>query len=392
VITRPTASLAKAADLVRALRGADPSSRLEGWGLRYLRQRAEAVKVAQADDAIHVLNDAEQAALRRIERRALARAALAGALSAAASAGAEVWVQSQVAHGTPATAGVAPLVLAVTAVATLFEMAFLYWDSLRSVHALAAAAGLELFPPGSASPNAVATALARAALELPNRPDPLLGVDPHRDSSKLVLLLGALLYKAKVAVTSIVAKALIRRVGGRALAKAYLAFVAVPVTALWNAWVVRTVLREARLRVMGPSAVHESIAVLLRDRARPASAAGVATCLRAVGCAAVRKRDLHPNLELLLVLLGEKLGARPAGDERLDDRPAFLRDLAALPADEQDMVLAVLSVALVIDGRLSRRERAFWHEAESACGRPPDDTRLRRLHRRFVRGEGIAHG
>ena len=36
----------------------------------------------------------------------------------------------------------------VTVLATLFEIAFLYWDSLRSVHNLARAAGVKLFGGG----------------------------------------------------------------------------------------------------------------------------------------------------------------------------------------------------------------------------------------------------
>jgi hypothetical protein len=377
--------MAKAAELVRTLRGVDPSTKLEAWGLRYFQRHAADVSVAQADDAIHVLNDTEQTALRRIQRGAVLRAALAGALSALVSAGVEMWIRLQADE--TLRSGDVLIILGATAIATVFEVWFLYWDGLRSVHALAAAAGLDLFPPGAGSPGSVAAALARAALELPNRPDPLLGVNPHRESSKLALAMSAILYKAKITVTSLLLKALLPRLGGRALAKAYLAFVAVPVNALWNAWVAVTVLREARLRVMGPSAVHEMISSLLRQHALSGEAA--LACLRAIGCAAVRKRAMHPNLELLLVLLSEKLGHRADEKDHLDDRALFLRDLSRLSRGEQGAVLTVLSVALIIDGRLARRERLLWLESLRASGRPEDVLALRRLRRGFVRGEGL---
>jgi hypothetical protein len=133
------------------------------------------VPVAHAEDAIHVLNEKEQTALRRIQRGAVLRAALAGALSSLVSAGVEVWLRLHPGAMGVSAAGAPWITLGATAIATVFEIWFLYWDGLRSVHALSAAAGLDLFPPGAGSPGSVATALARAALELPNRPDPLLG-------------------------------------------------------------------------------------------------------------------------------------------------------------------------------------------------------------------------
>ena len=78
------------------------------------------------------------------------------------------------------------VVIVVTIVASIFEIGFLYWDALRSVHAMASAAGLKLAESDlTGERRDVALALARAALELPNPPHRTFGVDPRRESSPL---------------------------------------------------------------------------------------------------------------------------------------------------------------------------------------------------------------
>ncbi|MGQ0591780.1 MAG: LBF_2804 family protein [Gammaproteobacteria bacterium] len=358
-----------------------PLPDLEALGLRYLRRRAAVPSLVEPTDPIHILNPMEQAALRRIERGMVTRAAIAGALSGAASATAEL-----IAIGAgPATATGWLWVVGVTLGATAVEIAFLYWDALRSVHDLAAAAGVRLFPPGVSLSAMTATALARAALELPNRPDPRLPVNPYRETSKAMLVAAAMLYKLKIGLTSFLLKALLRRMGGRALLRSWAPFVAVPVTAFWNAWVARTVIHEARIRVMGPSATRERLDSLLQARS-PLSPAGRLAALRAAGCAVVGKRDLHPNLAVLIEMLLERLGA-PA--DPIDDQPAFLAALPALVPAERDVVIELLAFALVLDGRLSYRERRLWQQARAACGLSPDVQTLRRLRRAFVAGRTV---
>ncbi|HEV8550322.1 MAG TPA: hypothetical protein VGQ57_14860, partial [Polyangiaceae bacterium] len=148
---------------------------LERIGIAVLRRTRAHAPVAGEDDPVHVLNSDERRELEFIERRAVARAAFAGACSGFASAGAAMVATYAFlgAGGVPHSATDAvkywSLVLAATVVASAFELGFLYWDALRSVHAMATAAGLSLSAEAlSGAQRDVALALARAALELPN--------------------------------------------------------------------------------------------------------------------------------------------------------------------------------------------------------------------------------
>jgi hypothetical protein len=233
---------------------------LERFGLSILRRSPAHPAVAGEDDPIHVLNPDERRALRRIERGAVLRAATAGALSGSASAGAAIWARrflgpEGAAHSSADALRFWGTVGCATLVASAFEIGFLYWDALRSVHRMATAAGLKLSQQElSRDQREIALALARAALELPNPPHSELGVDPRRESIRWILALASLLYKAKIALTNFLFKGVLRSLIGQSLATAALELVTVPVTAIWNAVVCWYVVREARLRAMGPSA------------------------------------------------------------------------------------------------------------------------------------------
>ncbi len=367
-----------------------PLPLMERVGIWYLQSRPRPVAVPptdDADDVVHVLDARERALLRRIERSAILRAAAAGAVSTLVSAGAELLVLDREASE--------PVVFwlvvgGATAIASLFEILYLYWDGLRAVHALSFAAGLELFPRGDAG-RAIAGQMARAALELPNPPDPRWGVDPLREASRARLVFGSLLYKAKISATNFAVKALVRRLFGRAAVRTWLPFVAVPVTAAWNAAVCWFILREARLRAMGASAAHEMVTALFADEPST-SAPQREAVLRAVAATVVRTHDLHPNLVALLervrrtVLAVDPDWTAP-GD--LDDSQAFLRALAALPEPARRLPLRVLGVAAIIDGRMTGPERRLWDEARAAAGRPPETGALRALLRAFVQGDPV---
>jgi hypothetical protein len=209
--------------------------------------------------------------------------------------------------------------------------------------------------------SAVLTALARAALEVPNPRTSDLGIDPHKETRKSLLVAAALVYKLKVSATNIALKFVVRRALSRVAMRTYIVpFVAVPVTAAWNAAVTAIVLREARVRIFGPSLAHDVVDRLLATPVPPRVAEAM---LRAVGSCVVRTADLHPNLETLLELLRDKLAVPMPSD--VESSRVFLALLANLTNEERDLTLRTLRAAAVIDGRVARREKQLLVEANA---------------------------
>jgi hypothetical protein len=235
----------------------------------------------------------------------------------------------------------------------------------------------------------VALALARAALELPNPPEAVLGVNPHREASKLQLAFASLVYKLKVSVTNFLFKALLQRALGRFATRHLLAFSAIPINALWNALVCWSVLREARIRVMGPSAALDMLGAVLEGQPTPRLELASAIH-RAVGSAIVRTRELHPNHVAIVRAVRQRLGEPPAGLE-LDDSDIFLKQLPQLELAERRVVLRVLAIAAILDGRLVRPEKRLLSEAYAAAGLPSRVTQVEKLRRAFVAGDIIPH-
>jgi hypothetical protein len=355
---------------------------LERVGVSFMQGRAEE-PFAPSDDAVHVLNERERAGLRAIERRAVVRAAVCGALAAGVCTLPPIFLHDL---RLAAPARYWAVYVAVNVVSALLEVAFLFWDGLRSVRALARTAGLELSSQEMTQGRSVASALARAALEMPNPPDAIAGINPWREASRFTLTVAPLLYKLKITLTNLAVKFVVRRALGRAATRAVLELVAVPVNALWDALVCWFIIHEARLRVMGPSAARELTASLFPGDA-PVPPPVAAASLRAVASAVVRTQDLHPNLVSLLECLRARLGA----DEiiELDDPARFLAELRGLDGDAQARVLRVLAVASIIDGRLARAERRLLREALQACGRSDDLGAVERLQRAFTSGEVV---
>lgn len=323
-----------------------------------------------------VLTDEEQLDLKNIVRWTVFRAGLIGALSATAAAVAAIFVEK---YFSDHKINYWLLFGGVSGLAAAVEVAFLYFDSLRAVHRISSACDVELFPEGNEK-SAMAGVMVRAAMELPNPPDGDPYVNPFREASKLKLLLGVLMYKGKILVTNALAKVLIRKIFIRGAARAWLEFVAVPVTAAWNAVICFWVLREARVRAIGPSAVLECLPEWFSD----ASPALAKSAQRAVGVCVSASRDLHPNHLQMLLWLRKNSGVEVT--EQPESVTHFKKSLQHLSDVERRVAIDVFAMATIIDGRLSSRETKIL----SAISDSDSDKSVRNILHQFRAGNGIA--
>lgn len=371
-----------------------PDPILVRWGVRYFRELSKKLGPIDAGDGVHFLNPDERAALRKIERGAIGRAAIAGAISTIVAAVTEVLAHPLLGpddrHATvEQQIRFWSIVGGATVLASIIEILYLYWDGLRAVHALSHAAGLDLFP-NEDDDAALAGAMARAALELPNPTGRHHGVDPWREASRFRLVTASIVYKLKISVTNFAVKALVRRMLGRAVVKAWLPFVAVPITAAWNAFICWLIMREARIRAMGPSAAFEMIGVAYGSiREGELDDATRRVAIRAVASSIVRTEDMHPNLA---AVLREVLARAPKNDtdaEDLDSTSIFLDRVTKLTKDQQRFVMRVLAIASVIDGRLTRAEKALLVDAHRACKMASDLAAVESLRVAFLAGDPI---
>ncbi|MCH9682559.1 MAG: hypothetical protein K0V04_14070 [Deltaproteobacteria bacterium] len=363
---------------------------LQRVGMRYMARRDKDLGASPQQVDSHRLDEAEQRALLRIQWGLVGKSALLGALSGLVCALAELWADANLAPAPDAgwrgALGYWAFLGSIIGVASIVEVLLLYVESLRAVQAIARTTGTRLFvSAGETEPaSPMSAALVRAALELPNPPPEGYAIDPLREVSRWRALAVGLLYKAKIGLTSFLLKLIIRRALGRAALRMWLVFVGVPVTAFWNGLVAYIVIREARLRAIGPSAARRFCDLLDYDEGE-ARTARTALIWRAVAATVVRTHELHPNVEAFMAALREDIGAPPT--EKLDDTALFLEQLAAAPVQDQRQALRALAVAAVLDGKTSGDERKLVRQVADVTGLAMPPRALARLRRRFVGGK-----
>jgi hypothetical protein len=171
-----------------------------------------------------------------------------GALTTVAS----VWFEWEYAGHMDNTLYYSSYLLLIVAMLAI-EMIVLFWLGLRTVHGLACLTGHHGVQddPFLAETDTVANMLARAALEVPDPVIHYLGIDPLKHVPKSRLLFVGVLYKAKVLLSSLFIKFVFVRIFGKGSLRLGFAWVAIPVTGIWDAVVMYKVAREARLRLFG---------------------------------------------------------------------------------------------------------------------------------------------
>lgn len=244
------------------------------------------------------------------------------------------------------------------------EMAVLFWLGLKTVYSLACLTGhnqttQDNFLPGN---DAVPNLLARAALEVPDPVIRYLGIDPVKHLSKSKLLFVAVLYKAKVILSTALVKFVLVRSLGKGELRIALSWIGVPITGLWDAFTLYKVAREARLRLFGNKLAEYIVNQLLTDdfvdQLSPKCREGA---IRAVATVMVFAENYHPNMLMLLVKLSNKFPSDAHCE--YDNWQDFLALLEQVDAEERYFLLDLLCVSAAFDGRLSRLERHHLPEA-----------------------------
>jgi hypothetical protein len=358
---------------------------LERVATEYLTRRARPVGGTRPGR----LSPAGCALLRRQERWTIAYACLAGAVAGGLLAAAEVQLHARLGGGLLDADWRDHLpqlsrFLAVTLLISVAEIAFLYWNALRMAAGYASHTGFGLLP--DRFEDLRARGLARAALELPDPRDPVYGIDPFANVPWWRHWASTLLYRLKVGTTNFVLRALVRRVLGRAAFRFFVPLLAIPVFVVWNGLITWWALRQARIRAFGALAVREVIERLdagVSDLGEDARR----TLVDGVGAVLVRRRGAHPNL---VVLLGALIDRLAQAEGRVDpDWNACVRRCRRLDPHERQVIVDVLALALVLDGRPRRDDRELLKGAATACGLsvPPD--RLDSLREAVRLGQGL---
>jgi len=204
--------------------------------------------------------------------------------------------------------------------------------------------------------------LARTALELPDPELKILGIDPFKRISKKNLFVLGLLYKAKILLTNLVLKYVLRFTVGNFILGVSILYEALPVECFWNSVVLRRVVLEARLRLFGFALANRIAQEVIHDKLlQQLSPLARTGCLRAIGNAVVMSKNYHPNMMILLIRFQELLKIKE--ENKYDDWKLFIDTLNTVSEKERNFLLDLFTVSAAFDGKLSDLEETSLKEA-----------------------------
>lgn len=198
--------------------------------------------------------------------------------------------------------------------------------------------------------------MVRSALELEDPAVEYLGIDPQKYVSQKWLVVRALLYKAKIVLTSITMRFILRKIAMRYGLRVGFAWIAVPVTAVWDAVVMHRTIKDAKLRLFGyhlsQFISEEIITDTLLQTYSPSVKEG---CIRAISSIMVLSKNYHPNSIILLIRLNQNLAITDAKEyDNLDD---FLEYLRLATPKEQHLLRTLAGISAIFDAKLNRDEK-----------------------------------
>ena len=183
-----------------------------------------------------------------------------------------------------------------TLLATGVEFYFLFIIALHTVNAIADLTNTKITNDQFTEdgPFNIINILARAAMEIPDPPIKVLDIDPFKEISKSKLVVAGFIYKMKIFLSNILMRIILQRLAGKSFIRYSVRWVSLPITGIWNAFILYKVSREARLRIFGNLLASDIAKNMFNDellkRLSPLARVG---CLRAIANAVVLTQNYH---------------------------------------------------------------------------------------------------
>lgn len=343
----------------------------------------------EAEDAYHILNDNEVKAIHRIRTWALAWSAALGIL------GVLIlylpifylpgWFPDTVMNLPWLGTTKVPIITTVYGVLlVVIEIYYLTIISLQAVHKMAMVCG---FPdPADPDYQKHLEGLYSIGMERESKEMAKYGINPLAGLNKLYLMIVVLLHRMKGTITNLLIKLILKRLLGRVVLRIWINLIGMPVYAFWNAWATNAVIKEAKVRIMAPNLVirlTNQLHEILKDDAEFKD-----FLYDALQFIAVIKRKFHHNHYFLVEKLIKKFDIETKEQKALE-KDALLDKVRKINPDAREGIAKLLLFGMIIDGKLSLKEKRTLQELQKLNLITFDWQTLKSWERSFVNGQGL---
>jgi hypothetical protein len=325
---------------------------IEKIGLKYFIQLSSKVK---AEKYIKIKNIASDKILQTVSQNitinAIIIAFLVGALTTVPAVVFEMYYKESY---LPTTYYL--LLSLITVVLLIIEVGILYWLGMRSVYTLASLTGYKEEKEDLPLEYDVKNIMVRAALEIEDPAIEYLGIDPQKYVSKKWIITRALLYKAKIMLTGIIIKLILRKIAMRYGVRVGFIWIAIPVTAIWDAIVMYRTIKDAKLRLFGYHLSKYISEEIITDKVLQNYSSSVKEgCIRAISSIMVLSKNYHPNSITLLIRINMNLAID--GKKDYDNLDTFLTYLESTSPTEKHLLRSLAGISAIFDATINKEER-----------------------------------
>ena len=253
------------------------------------------------------------------------------------------------------------IIIAVGVIITMIELTVMYFLSLRNARIIASLN--EQSTSSEDIDEQVMVALVNAGLQTPNNTGEFFGINPRKHMSKLSIALAAFFLKTKVsgsrAIIKMMWKRFAIRVLGRTVSRGALELASLPVFAFWNMLVMRSTIRELRMRSEMPLREDELVEFITMD-----STDSTELCLDTIEEHIFCHGDVHPNVERIFKRIHDGEGTSWNSDVRSRLSKRQHEDFSK---SQIDLALRTLLVTMAIDPRSRRKQRKLFKQLKERC-------------------------
>jgi hypothetical protein len=212
-----------------------------------------------------------------------------------------------------------------------------------------------------------------------------LGINPYYGLHNATIFLLNILFTLKAFINNLLFKIIFQRLLGRYIIRQYLDLIGIPVYSFWNAMATRSILKQARIIMMG-----ENVILLFQNNIknfRLLNGLEKKLIYDALQYIAISKRDFHKNHFLLSKMILSEFEIEIVEAHTINSD--FINNLSNQNNDFIKLVEKIFIIGFILDGELSRREyiRIDILQKAGLFATPPKKLKLILEH--FVYGKGI---
>ena len=258
-------------------------------------------------------------------------------------------------------AAVLGIIVAVGVIITMIELTVMYFLSLRNARMIASLN--EQSTSSEDIDEQVMVALVNAGLQTPNNTGEFFGINPRKHMSRWSIAIAAIFLKTKVsgsrAIIKMMWKRFAIRVLGRTVSRGALELASLPVFAFWNMLVMRSTVRELRMRSEMPLREDELVEFIAMN---PNDSQQL--CLDTIEEHIFCHGDVHPNVERVFKRIHAVEGTSWSSNER--SRLAN-RQYDEFSQSQTELAIRTLLVTMAVDPRSRRKQNQLLKVLKERC-------------------------